>query len=60
MEEIIGGILGIIIMIVAAVYCFVNNQITAGLVVLDLLLIIVGVAYILSIKEEKKKKKDKL
>lgn len=60
MEEIIGGILGIIIMIVAAVYCFVNNQITAGLVVLDLLLIIIGVAYILSIKEEKKKKKDKL
>jgi preprotein translocase subunit YajC len=60
MEEIIGGILGIVIMIVAAVYCFVNNQITAGLVVLDLLLIIIGVAYILSIKEEKKKKKDKL
>jgi len=60
MEEIIGGILGIIIMIAAAVYCFANNQITAGLVVLDLLLIIIGVAYILSIKEEKKKKKDKL
>ena len=60
MEEIIGGILGIVIMIVAAVYCFVNNQITAGLMVLDLLLIIIGVAYILSIKEEKKKKKDKL
>ena len=60
MEEIIGGILGIIIMIVAAVYCFVNNQITAGLMVLDLLLIIIGVAYILTIKEEKKKKKDKL
>lgn len=60
MEEIIGGILGIVIMIVAAVYCFANNQITAGLVVLDLLLIIIGVAYILTKCENKKKKKDKL
>lgn len=60
MEEIIGGILGIIIMIVASIFCFVNNQITAGLMVLDLLLIIIGVAFILTKCENKKKKKDKL